>query len=84
MVFRFFRRQGEVLLFSFFVSERKRKYGFLIFFNFFFFCSYSLASFSQQSLHHRFSNPLVIHSIRTRPPFFPLFSSVHEVLDALQ
>lgn len=37
MIFRFFRRQGEVLLFSFFVSEQDRKYGFLIFFKFFLF-----------------------------------------------
>ena len=42
MVFRFFRRQGEVLLFSFFVSEQDRKYGFLIFFIFLFFLRLSL------------------------------------------
>jgi hypothetical protein len=70
MVFQFFRRQGEVLFFSFFVSEQDGKYGFLIFLYFFFFYGYSFAAFLRQSLQDSFSNPLVIHTIRTRSPFF--------------
>jgi hypothetical protein len=70
MIFRLFRRQDEVLFFSFFVSEQDGKYGFLIFLSFFFFYGYSFAAFLRQSLQDSFSNPLVIHTIRTLSPFF--------------
>lgn len=55
MFFRFFRRQSEVLFFSFFVSGQVGKYGFFFdLFKFFLFLGYSFASFSKQSLRHSF------------------------------